>query len=212
MSEAAAPAPAEIGPPYMSDAELAALRGWLRGGARHYGEFGMGGSTLEAVRAGFDTIVAVDTDKRWVQGVRAHREVAPLIRAGRAAALHGDIGPTREWGNPLDDTQARRWPRYIQAFWAEWAKRGLQPDLVLVDGRFRVSCAISALLARDGDAAGLRVMVHDMLPQRMGSYGPILDFFEPEVQVESLWLLRPRPLPARSALLVGFLSRLTDIP
>jgi hypothetical protein len=205
-------APAEIGPPHMSEAELAAFRGWLRAGARLYGEFGMGGSTLEAARAGFDGIVAVDSDKRWVQSVRAHREIAPLIREGRVAALHGDIGPTREWGNPLDDSQARRWPRYVQAFWAEWARRGQQPGLVLVDGRFRVACALSTLLARDGDAGDLRVMVHDMLPERMGSYGPILDFFEPEAQAGSLWLLRPKPLPGRAALLTGFLSRLTDIP
>ena len=155
-------APAEIGAPYMSAEELAAFRAWLRAGAATYAEFGMGGSTLEAARCGFEHMVSVDSDRRWVDSVRAHPEIAPAIAQGRLAALHGDVGPTREWGNPLDDSQARRWPRYIQAQWSEWVRRGRQPDLILVDGRFRVACALSALLARDGDAAPLRVMVHDM--------------------------------------------------
>jgi hypothetical protein len=206
-----APAPAEIGPPHMSPAELAAFRDWLRGGARCYGEFGMGGSTLEASRVGFDAIVAVDSDRRWVQSVRAHPEIAPGIAAGRIAALHGDIGPTREWGNPLDDKAVKQWPRYIQAGWAEWAKRGQSPDLLFVDGRFRVACALSGLLTRD-DPTRLRVMVHDMLPERMGSYGPILEFYEPLAQAESLWLLQPKPGLDRAALLGMFLSRLLEIP
>jgi len=205
-------APAEIGAPYMSAEELAAFRAWLRAGAATYAEFGMGGSTLEAARCGFEHMVSVDSDRRWVDSVRAHPEIAPAIAQGRLAALHGDVGPTREWGNPLDDSQARRWPRYIQAQWSEWVRRGRQPDLILVDGRFRVACALSALLARDGDAAPLRVMVHDMLPERMGSYGPILEFYEAEAQAGSLWLLRPKPIAGRAALLAGFLARLTEIP
>lgn len=202
-------APARLGPPHMKPAELEAFRAWLRGGARRYAEFGMGGSTLEAARVGFQAIVAVDSDRRWVESIRAHEEIAPGIAEGRIAALHGDIGPTRAWGAPEGEGAVKLWPQYLRAPWAEWQRRRQVPDLVFVDGRFRVASALSALLVRE-DWRGLRLMVHDMLPERMGNYGPILECFEPEAQAESLWLLRPRAGVSHMDAMVTFLSRLMD--
>lgn len=202
-------APARLGPPHMSPAELEAFRAWLRGGARRYAEFGMGGSTLEAARVGFQTVVAVDSDRRWVESIRAHEEIAPGIAAGRIAALHADIGPTGHWGAPDGTGAVKLWPQYLRAPWAEWQRRRQMPDLVFVDGRFRVASALSALLVRE-DWRGLRLMVHDMLPERMGNYGPILHCYEPEAQAESLWLLRPRAGVNHMDAMVTFLSRLMD--
>jgi hypothetical protein len=202
-------APARLGPPHMSPAELEAFRAWLRGGARRYAEFGMGGSTLEAARVGFQTIVAVDSDRRWVESIRAHEEIAPGIAEGRIAALHGDIGPIRAWGAPEGEGAVKLWPQYLRANWAEWQRRKQMPDLVFVDGRFRVASALSALLVRE-DWRGLRLMVHDMLPERMVNYGPILDCYEPEAQAESLWLLRPRAGVNHMDAMVTFLNRLMD--
>jgi hypothetical protein len=53
-----------------------------------------------------------------------------------------DIGPTKEWGHPVDDRAWKRFARYPLEVWdmPDFA----HPDVVLVDGRFRVGCALAA--------------------------------------------------------------------
>jgi hypothetical protein len=40
----------------------------------------------------------------------------------------------------------RRWEGYPQAPWSYYERMGLEPDLILVDGRFRVACSLESLL------------------------------------------------------------------
>ncbi|PHK94773.1 hypothetical protein CR162_11490 [Pseudoroseomonas rhizosphaerae] len=195
-----------IGPPRMSRAELALFRDVLGRGHARYSEFGMGGSTLEAVRGAFRTVVAIDSDERWVRAVRQHPEVAAARRAGRLSVLHARVGPVGAWGKPSDPGTIRTWPRYVGTAWAEWARRGEKPDLVFVDGRFRVACALSALLACPDDPPTL--MVHDMTESRLRGYGGILRFFETVEQAESLRVLRAMPGRDSMALLTAFTESL----
>jgi hypothetical protein len=58
--------------------------------------------------------------------------------------IWSDIGPTKAWGFPTDQSG---WSRYAQYPLAVWDLDTLrQPDVVLVDGRFRVGCAMAAAL------------------------------------------------------------------
>ncbi|KAA2213767.1 hypothetical protein [Teichococcus oryzae] len=203
MPEAAAPV---IGAPHMSVEELELFRQVLAEGHRRYAEFGTGGSTLEAVRSGFDTVVAVDSDRNWVQALSRHDELRPAIRAGRLSILHGQIGPTGAWGGPVGTDTMKQWPNYVATQWKAWAERGESPDLLFVDGRFRVACALSALLACPD--APPRLMMHDMLPERLRGYGAVLEFYEAEAKAQSLWVLRPLPRPDPMRLLTAFLRHL----
>lgn len=192
-----------LGPPRMSQPELALFRDVLGRGFRRYGEFGLGGSTLEAVRGDFTALVAVDSDERWVQAVRQHPEMLAARRSRRLSVLHARIGPVGAWGKPADPATVRTWPRYVGTAWAEWSRRGEQPDLVFVDGRFRVACALSALLACP--AAPPTLMVHDMTEGRIRSgYAPMLRFCEIVEQAESLCLLRPHAGLDSMALMTAF--------
>ncbi len=97
------------------------------------------------------------------------------------------------------------WPTYLARPWAEWQGIGLLPDLVYVDGRFRVACCLSILLAFAGRSEAPRVMVHDIGPERP-YYGPIFEFFETVEAVGSLHLLNRRP----GASTLGAVTRLLE--
>lgn len=215
MAAPSTPAPADkprLGPPRMSPAELALFRRVLEAGRRRYAEFGTGGSTLLAVRAPFDTIVGVESDPDWAGKVREEPEVAEALAAGRASILHADIGQTGAWGAPVERDKPQKWPNYIAAMWTEWARRQAFPDLVLVDGRFRVACALSVALlaaAQRGREPPL-VLLHDVSDRRP-NYNRVFDAFHLEEQAETLCVLSPRQRVAPEAILAGMLGRIFEV-
>lgn len=109
--------------------------------ARAYVEFGSGASTLLAARAGVPT-VSVESDARYAAAVRA-----ALPAGSDTHLLAVDIGLTEDWGYPVftRPTPARvdMWRGYPTAPFALLETAGHVPDLVLVDGRFRVACALA---------------------------------------------------------------------
>ncbi|MFM9105344.1 MAG: hypothetical protein ACKOWF_01435 [Chloroflexota bacterium] len=119
-------------------------------------EFGAGDSTLRlcALRAG--SIFTVESDPAWAASVASHPLAAAAIAAARLRIREVDIGPTGDWGYPTDASRRAAWPGYWMAPWQ--ALPASAPDLVIVDGRFRVACVLQALLA---GVDGLTVFVHD---------------------------------------------------
>jgi hypothetical protein len=204
--------PSTIGLPRMTDDELALLRGVFASGRSRYAEFGAGGSTLLAVEAGFETIVTVESDAAWASAVREHALVAPAVAAGRANILHADLGPVGAWGYPQDRSLSDRFPSYIAVMWEEWDRRGAFPDLVLVDGRFRVACALSvALLAatRQPPAVPPLLLLHDMVKSRP-QYLKALPFFRELDRRGTLLLLEPDPAASAGLALATMLRSLSD--
>lgn len=205
------PAGSRLGKPRMDPVELALFERVLASGRRRYAEFGTGGSTLLAVRAGFEMLVGVESDPAWARRVREDPAVAPLVADGRAAILHADIGPVGAWGSPIDKSSQPLWPRYIATMWEEWARRGAFPDLVLVDGRFRVACCLSvALLAAAGRHPAPLVLLHDVMDSRP-NYRRVFDAFHLEEQAGSLCVMTPRQRVAPEALLAALLGRLSEV-
>ena len=100
-------------------------------------EYGSGGSTVMASELPGKTIVSVESDADWAQMMRDWFSENP----GQSAVemVHADIGPTKEWGHPQDHSEWRRFPAYPLKVW----DRGIAPDVVLVDGRFRIGCALA---------------------------------------------------------------------
>lgn len=85
---------------------------------------------------------AVDTSREWVESV-----VEQVGHDPRLDAVHVDVGETGDWGTPLTYDHRDNFPVYAQSIW----ERDVDPDLVLVDGRFRVLCFLHSLLrARPG--------------------------------------------------------------
>ncbi|PRW61371.1 leucine-rich repeat containing [Chlorella sorokiniana] len=97
-----------------------------------------------------------------------------------------DTGATKDWGFPARGVTVEQTKRYVDA-----VDTLAQPELdaVLVDGRFRVACALKVLpFLTDGAV----LLVHDW-EQRRDVYGPpLLEFYELIELVDKLAVLRRR--------------------
>ena len=169
--------------PAMTDAEIGVLRECFSK-AKSLVEFGSGGSTLLAVRSpSLQRIWSVESDPAWIVHLRANREVAAAEGGGRLRLLAVDIGAVGEFGFPRDQAMRPAWPRYHEAVWEEAAT--VDADLVLIDGRFRVACAMEAL-ARCRTHAVL--LLHDFWNRT--HYHPVLAFTDWLGSCDSLAILR----------------------
>lgn len=123
----------------LPEAEAALLRE-VYAGARTVLEYGSGGSTLVAAEGGAD-VWSVESDAGWAGMMRNWFAANPA--KGAVHIHHAEIGETKEWGHPVDNSGFRRWPDYPLSVWDR--PDFLHPDVVLVDGRFRVGCFLAAL-------------------------------------------------------------------
>jgi len=122
--------------PWMPASVVARLASLLRD-SDTYLEYGVGGSTLLAARSGPGTLIGVESDGRFLAAVGDAIE-----RASEKIIWHPvyvDLGPTTYLGFPKTLRMRGQWCSYPLAPW----QLGLSPDLVLIDGRFRLACAIA---------------------------------------------------------------------
>lgn len=113
----------------MSESEVNFLRKNLKK-SKNYLEFGSGYSTLLAAKLGVKNITTVETDSQYLN------QISSMLDRSRSNInlIHADIGPTGEWGNPLNFEHKEKWINYAISI-----KQVLDPDLILIDGRFRVA-------------------------------------------------------------------------
>lgn len=102
-------------------------------------EYGSGGSTVMAAELG-RRVLSVESDQGWAQMMRDWFAQNPA--KGEVDVIWSDIGPTKEWGHPVNDQEWKRFARYPLEVWD--LPEFIHPDVVLVDGRFRVGCALAA--------------------------------------------------------------------
>lgn len=122
------------------------------GTCKVYLEYGAGGSTLLALRASQARVVSVESDKRYLEAVV---QQVPAQHRDRLTPLYADIGVTGRWGRPLLSI-GRDLKQYPQAPWTRMPS--FRPDLILIDGRFRVACALESILHLPAGWTGRIVM------------------------------------------------------
>lgn len=105
-------------------------------------EYGSGGSTILASEQPAKLVFSVESDHAWA--IRLQHEIDLRNLPSPALVYHVDIGPTGNWGRPLSPEAWTRFYRYPLAIWDEPFFR--QPDVVLIDGRFRPACLMAVLL------------------------------------------------------------------
>ena len=152
--------------PHMSPSERKLFKESLKN-AKQYFEFGSGGSTVWAVKEGL-TVKGVESDANWVSALKD--------KLGNKCEVEVvDIGPTKEWGFPISSQAADRFPEYSKAISVHTSVF----DFILVDGRFRVACTMSAILhALDhaDDTEKVRIFIHDFWNRP--HYHVVLQFLE----------------------------------
>jgi hypothetical protein len=102
-------------------------------------EYGSGGSTVLAAKLG-KTVFTVESDQDWAERMAHH--VASI--SDQARVHWADVGPTGPWGVPMKPREFRKFSGYALSVWDR--PDFVQPDLVLIDGRFRASCLVAVLL------------------------------------------------------------------
>lgn len=105
-------------------------------------EYGSGGSTVMAAEMPGKQVFSVESDKDWALKMRTWFEQSPPAKGSEVDVIWSDIGPTREWGHPSGHSAWDRYARYPLEVWD--LPEFHQPNVVLVDGRFRPGCALAA--------------------------------------------------------------------
>jgi hypothetical protein len=107
-----------------------------------YLEFGSGGSTMIADRLGVPT-VSIESDRFFA------RTISSALKGTTVSVVPVYIGFTGEWGWPLlkrpTPSRIARWRRYVETGFERSS-----PDLILIDGRFRVACGLEAARRTNG--------------------------------------------------------------
>jgi len=150
--------------PRLFDGDDAMFRARLQG-ASVYGEYGMGASSRWVLANTSAKVVAVDTSEAWVNSVKDAFKDEPRLKARWI-----DVGPVGEWGVPLGFSRSDNFEQYFNAIWDDQD----QPEVVLVDGRFRVACFLTSLLRA---APGVRIIFDDYMNRP--HYHLVEDFVKP---------------------------------
>ena len=101
-----------------------------------YFEYGCGKSTEYVYKYSNAKIFAVDTSQEWASKVKA---IAP--DSNRLHVSWVDVGKLADWGNPVSFEKRHNFSKYTDDVWTH----GESPDLVVVDGRFRVCSFLTTL-------------------------------------------------------------------
>lgn len=167
----------------------------LMRGAECYLEYGSGGTTVKAGDIGVPVVISVESDPDWLDAVNAR--IAGRSSNSEMILLYVDIGPTGDWGLPVSDKTWKNYPSYALHAWSECRRRGLEPDLVLIDGRFRAACAFATLLFAE---PGTRMLIDDYLDRPdlaaverfvrpQATFDRVAEFVVPEaLPRDELWL------------------------
>ncbi len=135
-------------------------------GCRTYGEYGLGTSTLWVDAQTDATIIGVETDPIWTTQTQA-----ALTRPQAHDIRHIDVGPVAKWGKPRSYRKRRNFIHYVEGPWSSLAK----PEVVLIDGRFRVACFLTSLRAA---TPGTAIIFDDYVKRK--TYHIVEEFLRPE--------------------------------
>ena len=106
-------------------------------------EYGSGGSTWYAAIHSGKKIVTVESDYEFGNALLRKLNAAGLPSIPNI--IYEDIGPVGKWGRPIDPSH---WNKFIHYALAPWKRfPDLEPDVVLIDGRFRTACFAATVLS-----------------------------------------------------------------
>ncbi|MEM6482746.1 MAG: hypothetical protein AAF681_12935 [Pseudomonadota bacterium] len=153
-------------------------------------EYGSGGSTLLAAEMPGKRVFSVESDKNWVSRMQTWLDAHPTASGTKVDIIWCDIGPTAKWGHPTDAAQYIKYAQYPLAVWdhADFE----QPDVVLVDGRFRTGCALAAAYR---STSPVKVMIDDYM--RRKHYHRVERFLGTPEMIGRMaaFHVEPRPVP-----------------
>lgn len=168
-------------------AEAEALR-MAYGDASCILEYGSGGSTVLASELPGKRIFSVESDPDWAAKMCGYFAENP--GESPVDMVTADIGPTKEWGHPVDHSAWRRFPAYPLAVWDRLEAEGQTPEVVLVDGRFRAGCALATAFRTQRPVT---LLFDDYTPRK--AYHAVEDFLGRPVTIGRMAVFDISPMP-----------------
>ncbi len=103
-----------------------------------YYEYGCGKSTEYVYKFTNAEIYAVDSAEEWVNKVAG---IAAKDDSSRLNLKWVDVGDVAKWGRPITYNKRHNFMTYAECLWTNQK----EPDLVVIDGRFRILCFLVTL-------------------------------------------------------------------
>ncbi|WP_299701339.1 hypothetical protein [uncultured Pontibacter sp.] len=145
-------------------------------------EFGAGGSTIHFLKEN-KKVVSVENNKPYIDYLITIDLIRKKIDEKQLSLNYVNTGEVRKWGKPIDELNKNEWPQYYTQVWEKLKIEA--PDLLLIDGRFRVMCALCAIPYIKEDTC---VLFHDFTKPK--KYNSILEFFDIIDCADSLYVLK----------------------
>lgn len=167
----------------MTGPELKLLKKSL-GNCTSYLEFGSGESTKLAVKfTNIKKIDSVESDKKFIEkNLLTDTDIIQSLDSNRLRIHFIDIGPTKKWGYPTDTSTKHLWPNYSTNIF----NGNKDYDLVLVDGRFRISCVLNTIL----NTSDSKILIHDFWNRPQ--YHLVLRFLDEIESVDTFGLFKKK--------------------
>lgn len=151
-------------------------------------EYGTGGSTVVAADLPGRDVFSVESAAPWLKMMEKWFQNNPP--KARLRLHHGQIGKTRKWGFPQDNTRVAHWASYPLSVWDR--DDFMQPDVVLIDGRFRLACALTTLFRT---TRPVTVLIDDYIDRP--PYAQIERLVGPPMMIGRMarFSMTPQPMP-----------------
>jgi len=153
-----------------------------------YLEFGSGGTTFLAGKLGIP-FASKESDLLFSLSVQQTLREADLLSA-QQLHIHADIGLTGNWGYPVFVKDLSQDQKSKFATYSDVPPMAQLPDLVLIDGRFRVACALKCIKALR-DQSDWTIVVDDYIDRP--KYHIIEQFAQLQEMVGRMAVFGPKP-------------------
>jgi len=173
----------------MTPGELLTLQ-WYASQAGSYVDYGSGASTLGVAMLAARAL-SIENQAHWCTRMLARTDVSFWRAQGKFQYECINIGETRDWGYPQSKADNVRFADYVEAIGLFDRGTGSAPsgppviDVVLIDGRFRVACALKALWHIDDASV---VIIHDYFT-RLAYYEAVLEYYDIVDSVDTMAIL-----------------------
>ena len=153
-----------------------------------YLEFGAGGSTYYALKNTNSIVISVESDLNWINYLRKNDYILSMENFNRLKFFHADIGEILSFGYPINkENNKNKYHNYYDGVFNLFIEHLDKINVVFIDGRFRVACALNTILYcyKNKD---IIIMMNDFFNRE--NYHIVLKFLECIKHIDQLCIFR----------------------
>lgn len=164
--------------------------------SKAYIEFGCGGSTFLLCYLTQAQIFSVESNPAFINELSQNSLIQNALAHNRLRFYPINIGEVKKWGFPKDESHRQNFPLYSQSIFVSLDSAQLsQIDTIFIDGRFRVACALNAIL----HCPKSLIIIHDFFNRP--HYHILLDFLECIDSANNLGIFQAKPTLNKQAII-----------